>query len=194
MSIREKDLIACILFILLWLIPIFYTGITNKDFPLMPRTINYLQRISFLFVNSEENWPIFYIQVRPQNSNTWITLNENDFFKLKPFGYRTRLNQLLIYYHSEHGYEEGRGKKVNRLTELSRWIYKKYYEKYNVRLDSLRILKSYYNINDQFSNVGHWRKPEISFVPKDRFKLIFIYNFVYQRKKFFNQENNKIRP
>lgn len=136
----------------------------------MPRTLSYIQRISFLFPHSIESWPIYYIQGLPIGEKEWITLPEEDYFRLKPFGYRTRLHQFLYRSKDLTGYSKGQQAEHLRHKELAHWIVKRYAElhKQNPPLVAVRFVAAFYVVKQQSSYDGHWRKPPLDFFPVDR--------------------------
>ena len=124
----------------------------------MPRTMQYLQRIGRLFTHSVESWQIFYIQIQPKNTDTWETLEESDYFRLKPYGYRTRLHQLLIHSQDEKGFWQGQVRGYQREQELAFWVARRYTKLHPDGPDvgKVRIVCAFYNIQDGKSIKGRW--------------------------------------
>jgi hypothetical protein len=167
--IKQKDLLWCLFFIVFWIIPIGYVGLTNRDLSGIPRVITYIQRISFLFPYSIESWPIFYIQALPDGSQTWMTLDEEKFFRLRPFGYRTRLHQLLYASKDLTGYPTGRERADDRREELARWIARRYTQLFPglPRLRAVRFVAGFYRVQRRSSYEGHWRNPFLESFPEN---------------------------
>lgn len=93
---RKRDLICLVGFFFLWLIPIFYYGMIGKTVPHLPRSLAHVSRISRLFYWRSNTWTVPYLQASFDSKDQWVTLPEEEYFQMKPFGYRTRLCQLTI--------------------------------------------------------------------------------------------------
>ena len=174
-EILYKDLFLCFFFMIFWIIPIAYVGLRAKDISFLPRTFNYLYRLSFLFTHRAEVWPIYFIQVLPENSQEWITVNEEEYFHLKPFGYRTRLNQLLMKTHYSMGFnKEWNQTRDARHEELARWIAKRYSKIYpqKEKIQAVRILEAEYPIEANRPYQGRWRQPPLSFFSEKQIKVM----------------------
>lgn len=166
---KRKDLLSFLLFIFIWIIPITYTGLSNKDMPFFPRTLCYLQRIAMLFTHSIESWPVYYIQVKLDDGKQWITLKEEDYFRLKPFGYRSRLHQILYYSKDSVGFPKGKEKSSERQREMAFWIAKKFESLHPQRskVDAVRFVVAFYHIQKASAIKGRWIKPPLGAFPAE---------------------------
>lgn len=174
----RKNIFSCLFFLAVWIFPIIYTGLTNRDVPGMPRTLAYIQRIAFLFTRGIPYWPVYYIQAIPEGAEEWITLPEEDYFKLKPFGYRTRLHQMLINSDYGIGFAKGRQRAKEREEEVMKWIAKKYDESHpdGPKLNALRLIRALYPTDQKPKERGHWQKPALDSFPAERLEILSAYS------------------
>jgi len=180
LGIRKKDVYSCLLFIILWLLPVMYTGLVNRDVLLLPRTLCYLHRISFLFTHGTPVWTNYYIQGLPEDSNAWVTLPESDYFRLQPFGYRTRLHAVLSakLQHYALGYPQGQGQQQAREAELARWISQRYNStrQRSQGLEAVRFMFANSPLGDNASISGHWRKPALDSFQKRKIHVLSVHD------------------
>jgi len=180
MKISKRDIFAFSFFLIIWIIPITYTGLFNRDMPGFPRTLCYLQRIAILFTHSIESWPIFYIQVRSHENNQWQTLEEEDYFRLKPFGYRTRLNSILYHAKDSLGYKEGNDRVTDRRKEMAEWIASRY-ARLNPQkndIDTVRFVAAFYYTQKADVIKGRWRRPALNTFSKDQTMVISVHDII----------------
>ena len=182
MKIKKKDIFAFLFFIIIWIIPITYTGIFNCDMPGFPRTLCHLQRIAILFTHSIESWPIFYIQVRSHENNQWQTLKEEDYFRLKPFGYRTRLFTILYFSKDSLGFQKGIDLDAARREELAQWIAARYARLYphESDIESVQFVAAFYYTQEGKAIQGRWRKPRLESFAKDKTIVISRHDIIEQ--------------
>ncbi len=158
-------------FIFVWIIPLLYMGFTNRIFPRMPPALSFLHNASALFAKSVSSWPQYFIEMRFQPDGPWTEYDYTDDFKMKPFGYRTRVNRFFEIF------SRGEYNKMAR-EELARWIRGRYALKnpgkplpIAIRFTDARVpLRS-----DGFD--GHWKnKPLSEFSQKEKF-VVSVHNF-----------------
>lgn len=179
-TIRIKDILSFSFFLIFWIVPLLYVNLSKQEIAFFPRTLTYFQRVGLLFTDGIERWPNYYIQALPENSQDWITLPENDYFRLQPFGYRTRLNQMLLpFVQYAYGYQHWHTTRMERNEEVAVWI-KNRYEKlypYQPRLKAVRIVLAWYDMNESTPVYGHWRQPPLESFPKDKVSVLSTHNF-----------------
>ncbi|OGX27319.1 MAG: hypothetical protein A3D10_05140 [Omnitrophica WOR_2 bacterium RIFCSPHIGHO2_02_FULL_48_11] len=158
-----------------------YIGLTKKEISFFPRPLCYLQRVAFLFTNGIQQWPVYYFQALPENSEDWITLREEEYFQLQPFGYRTRIYQMFLpFVHYAMGYESQWQKtSLERNEELAAWLKQRYeaIHPQSLRLKAIQFVVVYYDINENFSLEGHWRPPPLEFFAPEKIKILSTHHF-----------------
>jgi hypothetical protein len=172
MNASRKDIFSCLFFIAFWLLPITYTGLTYKDAPFFPRTLAYLQRIAHLFTQANPVWPVIYIQGLSEERVDWFVLSTQEYFRLKPFGYRTRLHEMFIHSKDMVDFKKGEGTYEARQKELARWIAQRYAQKHPDAppLKGVRFIAGVYRIERGRRFEGRWKDmPLEAFSPPDRY-------------------------
>ena len=167
LKVTKKDFLCCFLLILVWVIPVIYTGLTHRKILLFPSGVRYFQSIGDLFTKRVHVWPMPYIQILRQGDQTWMTLPEEEYFRLKTFGYRRRLFEVLYYATNIPDYER---KSSHTQAELARWIAKRYTKLYpgNPKPLAVRFVAGLYFVNPQNPPTGHWQPPAYEAFPKDK--------------------------
>ncbi len=166
-KITKKDFLCCFVLIVGWVIPIIYTGLTHRKILLFPSAVRYFQTIGDLFTHRVQVWPMPYIQIRTEANPGWMTLPEEDFFRLKTFGYRTRLFEVLYYATNVPDYER---KSHETQAELAQWIAKRYTKLYpgNPKPVAVRFVAGLHFADPQNPPQGHWQPPSYEAFPKDK--------------------------
>jgi hypothetical protein len=175
--VRPRDALALAFFTALWLVPIAWTGLTYGPFPGMPRTLEYLQTIAYLFVPAKPTWPAYYIQAIPEGSESWVTVPEERFFRLKPFGYRTRLSQVLARTHYADRYERGQKRERARHAELAEWVARRSAAEDGRELRSVRFVVGFVHAGDPGMTRGRWRTPPLADLPPERVHVLSTHDF-----------------
>ena len=162
-SIRVIDVVALLCALTLWVAPMMYRGFTNHPIPGMPRFLSLLQNVSALFSRGVKHWRVDYIQVLPAGSQEWITIPEEDYFQMTPFGHRTRLHELLNRTSRQSGHP--------LQAEAAAWIRKRYIALHPdlPRPVAVQFIAAQYRVGRD-RPAGHWRKPDLaSFRPEELF-------------------------
>ena len=164
----SKDLILGILFIFIWLIPILYVGSFKKDVPHMGLYLNDQYRCACLFTKSMTSWSTYYYQVRREGESHWIDVSQWDYGKLKPFGYRTRIQRILGKTYTP------RGKKARRA--VAEFIQQRYAELNPdaPRVVAVQFVRVMYPVGDPViaQPQGHWTMPPLSTIPSSRQSVV----------------------
>jgi hypothetical protein len=155
----------------MWIVPLLYLGITDRYAPWTPRPVQNLQNTFQLFVGRMEWWPVVYLEAR-FGTDEWVTLPEEEYFKMKPFGYRTRMTRFR---------EVFGGQRLLAQDELALWV-KKQYEKLHpedAAMTEFRVVVGRWIVrNEKFSS--YWVKPPLqSFAPDQRY-VMSSYKFLDQ--------------
>jgi len=98
---RVIDVLALLGFFTLWLVPMAQVGYRGGAPASWPINVRDLYSVSCLFGQASERVSMFYVQVRRANHRGWEDLDEREYFKLEPFGHRTRFDRFM----SRFGYQ-----------------------------------------------------------------------------------------
>lgn len=177
-SVPKKDLVCCLLFIIFWLIPYFYSNITLKKLPFYPSFINYVLRTSNLFTMAVYTWPMPYIQIMREGEQDWITLPEKDFFRMPTFGYRTRLFELLYFA------QDLPDKSLAAQQELAGWVARGYLQKNQGKKKPLavRFVAGLYQADLNFLPKGHWEQPPFESFPTEHTYVLSVHSLTTANK------------
>jgi hypothetical protein len=163
-SYRE---VACgSLFILIWLIPIVYVGLTDRYIPYVPIWLAEQYRISDLFSLRIATWSNYYLEARIDG--VWRSLDDRDFFNMQPFGHQTRLDLLLA--------DVGRMETGPEIcTALASYIVRRYKAAYpQAQMEVIRAVEVAIPVGDEIARpTGAWSKPPLAAIPLDRRTIIF---------------------
>jgi len=160
MTVRDR--ISFSLFVLLWLIPLLYRGLTERALPGMPRLLKYLHNASCLFTESVKHWRVDYVQVQLSENGEWLTIPEEAYFQMQPFGHdRTRLHRFMDLSLSKAGFA--------RRAELAAWLRQRYtshHPSHPIPV-AVRFVVGQYLIRRE-PPAGRWHKPPLeAFRPKE---------------------------
>lgn len=72
-----------------------YLGLTNANPFWVPEAIRQRANVSRLFYYETNALPVYEIWYQTRHADKPARLDEADFFRMRPFGYRTRLQRLL---------------------------------------------------------------------------------------------------
>jgi hypothetical protein len=162
-TVPKKDLVCCLCFMIFWLGPYFYSNITLKTLPFYPSFTNYVLRTSNLFPVAVYVWPMPYIQILSAEEGGWITLPEENFFRMQTFGYRTRLFELLYFAKNLPD------KSSATQEELARWVAGRYLELNQGKGKPLavRFVAGLYRADPNFFFKGRWETLPFESFSKD---------------------------
>ena len=169
--VAKKDIVGCVFFLLFWIIPVFYTGLTHHKILFFPRYVTYFQNIGNLFTHAVPVWPMPYIQVQLAGDPTWRTLAEEDFFRLWTFGYRTRFFEAVYYGTNIPDYER---KSSQTQVELARWVARRYERLHpgSPAPEKIRFVAGLYYVQKDHPPSGHWRLPPVESFPADHIYVL----------------------
>jgi cyclophilin family peptidyl-prolyl cis-trans isomerase len=89
---RHREHLALAAFIVIWLFPLGYMGMTAQYFSReVPRSLRFLHNSSCLFRRSVADWSEYYTQGLPTGSNVWEDLPDEIYSPMQPFGYESRM-------------------------------------------------------------------------------------------------------
>ena len=111
-----------ILAVLFWLIPMGMTGTMKAKLHSIPPAVRNQYRISCLFTHSSKSWHTVHYQVRLKDEIAWQEGPLNGFFDLDIFGYRSKLNRIVLASRSKRKSGQLYSKNRKRLEELGVFI------------------------------------------------------------------------
>lgn len=82
-------------FVVTWLLPVLYCGLVNSSAPWLPAILQRRTNISRLFSSERPVWAIHAVEYRRASGGTYEILDESEFFQMKPFGRRTRMQRAI---------------------------------------------------------------------------------------------------
>ncbi len=170
MSLSKNDakpILSCLFFLVFWIVPILYTGLTQRKIAFFPRTIRYFQSVGNLFTHRVDVWPMPYIQVLLAGEENWKTLLEKDYFPMETFGYRTRLFEALYYATNILDYDR---KTQATRAEIARWIAKRYAQLNPGALpvQFVRFVAGLHFMDPREPPAGHWQPPPYESFPEEK--------------------------
>lgn len=126
--------------------------------------LNNLWRCACLFTNRVNRWENYYYQVQVEGSDKWITLDESNYARLKPFGYRTRLTRVMS------SIQGGRYPKIrDRLADFIKRRYARVHPD-QPPVVALRVKYAVYRVGDEvlLNPKGPWEIPPLEEVEESR--------------------------
>jgi len=141
-----------VIFFFVWLIPITYVGSTKSDMKWLPALLRHQQRIACLFTNQVRAWSTYHIQVQTDGSDDWVEIEEEPFFVMDIFGYRSRFQRMMA-----KDYRKPRG--LQRTREKAKWIHKHWPAAYpDKKLDAVRYVRIAHKVEVLAKETGSFRK------------------------------------
>lgn len=93
--VRARDWVPFAAFVLLWLLPIAWVGLTYSAVPLLGRRLNAQYGVGCLFIKQARAWETHHVLVRPAGSSSWVEPDASELSTMRPFGYWTRFDMLV---------------------------------------------------------------------------------------------------
>ena len=162
-------MVLTVLFFLFWLFPMAATGALSTSLYTYPAPIRNQFRISCLFTSSSKSWPTVHYEVRKYGRVGWEEGPLEGFFDIDIFGYRSRLNRIVLV--SRHKNKKGRLHYKNRLRlqEIADFIAARWLE---LNPDDPPVLSVRYTIVNHPVGGEHcmareaWSRPPLSGIPE----------------------------
>lgn len=92
---RPRDWVPFVVFALLWLVPITFTGLVRKPIPLVGRYFNDLTSVGCLFIVSPLSWESWHVEYRTAPDGPWVEIPRDELSTMHPFGHTSRVEMLL---------------------------------------------------------------------------------------------------
>jgi hypothetical protein len=155
-----------------WLVPITFTGLTQRSVPMAGPYLNNLYRVACFFTERVPAWSEYYFQALPAGSYEWITLAETDYSTLEPFGHRTRLHRML----SETDGRQGTRLR-QRMAEFIKHRHKSLHPQ-QPQLEAVRfVVVSYETGKELAQSRGPWMQQPFDDIPRDRRHVVATHFF-----------------
>lgn len=171
--IGRKDLAMGIFFLVFLLVPLLFVNLTHKKLKFLPPSLSFFYSTSRLFTNANYIWPMPYIQVRMEGDDRWMTLPQEDYFKMETFGYRTRLFEALYLALND-------AQKSNAVREeMALWIRRRYQMLHPGQPVpvALRFVAGLQRARPDAVPRGHWEKPPFAKFAKEDTYVISEHHF-----------------
>ena len=92
---RTRDLILAALFTVGWLLPVAVSSWRGGPPSSWPTRARDFYSVSCLFGTASDRVSMFYVQVRREGLAGWQDFDEGEYFRLEPFGHRTRFDRFM---------------------------------------------------------------------------------------------------
>ena len=171
---RPLDYVLCGVFVLLWLVPVTYSGFAYEPVRFFPDYLRYLDRVACLFHKSQRISSNFYIQLQLQNQKSWVTPPEDLFSTMRPSGHRTRIGWAVA-----RSIADARGElQRQRIAEFVRQRYEDSNPE-RPRVAAVRFLHILYKIGEpQLAHPsGAWSQPPLEVVAPGRGYVVSEHTF-----------------
>jgi hypothetical protein len=175
---RRRDYAFAALFLVLWLVPISWVGLTDRPPAFAPVYLQHLYRVACLFTERVGGWSDYYFQVQLEGSESWVTAVQEDYARMKPFGHRTRLHRMLtISRRNERG--------TIQREQMARFIKTRFEELYpdRPRVVGLRFIHVFYRTGEpELAHPrGRWERPPLAAVDRRRGEVLSSHFFDERR-------------
>lgn len=156
-------------FTVFWLVPFFWTGRMGKLPFRIPQRLLSQYACAGLFTKRTWNWNQPLVQVRHMETGEWETLAMEELSPLGAYGYRQRIDRLLL--------KTGGSKMRNEIRQrLAAWVSRRYAEAHPERgeVQAVRIAQNVWPVNcvEMAHPEGHWVPNPASLGPNGRFEML----------------------
>lgn len=134
-----------------WIVPVAYFGFTDAAAPWIPDFLTKRTNVSRLFFKEQSAFWVYELDYRRNGAAEFETLREEDYFRMRPFGFRTRFQRIMA--------------SPNPATReaLARWIKTKLdAEDGGNPVQEIRILRFAHHANAVEAPSGHYTQPRRS--------------------------------
>lgn len=146
-------------FVALWLVPVLYYAATNSPAPWLPEFLQRRTNVSRLFSSEVPVWAIYAVQYRRSGNEAYQFLAEEDLFRMKPFGHRTRLQKVIAIANPRER------------EELCQWLHNRLEASTKEKITSLRISAYPSTTAPTISGIGY-RQPDPQSIDPKTFEIL----------------------
>ncbi len=192
--ISSYGAVMSIFFVCIWLIPINCTGNIKANLYTIPAPIRNQYRISCLFTYASRSWATVHYEVRKNGQLDWEEGPLEGFFDLDIFGYRTKLNRIVLAsrYKDKNGKVYGKNKL--RLQEMGHFIAKRWGENFpeDPVIKEVRFFRVSHKVGGEHCMKKEvWSRPPLSSIPEKQRELLL--SVEIGEKKGNKNKRNKMR-
>ncbi|MCA9213706.1 MAG: hypothetical protein KDB27_11600 [Planctomycetales bacterium] len=176
-------------FVLIWLLPITWVGLTKRSVPVVGLYANDMYRVASLFTTRLQGSVEYYFQFQDEEDIwDWQNLDKEDYGSIIMSGNRTRLDRMLQDSISSH-----RG--MRQRQRLAEYI-KTHYEKRNPdkpKMTAFRYQVVFFPVGEKMaSQVGRWREYPLEKLPQEQVRELSVHYFDGRPGKNTLIENMKV--
>lgn len=170
---EPTDRLLCGLFVLVWLLPITWTGLTKRPVPFVGVYANDMYRVASLFTKRLQGSVDYYFQVRFEDDWDWTNLSKREFSSIIMSGNRTRLDRML-----QDSVYSPRG--MQQRQRLADYIKAQYEQRYPDRpkIEAFRYLVVFFPVGEMMiSQKGRWVEWPIDKIPESQQRELSVHYF-----------------
>jgi hypothetical protein len=128
-----------------------------------------LFRFAALFPASQRAWTVYYIQGRVAGGNSWFEIPESMFFRLRPIGYRTRLQRIFE--------SPPAGGAARTREALAHWVKERFEDaNHGGKLESVRFVARVFS-NESVRRGIRYAQPPMTSTAYDREVILSTHHF-----------------
>lgn len=160
-------------FVLVWLIPITWVGLSHKSVAGAGNYLNNQYRVASLFTRRCPSWSEYYYLIHLEGSSRWTVVPESYLCKMQPIGFQSRLQRYVA---DSLGQHHG----VYQRQRLAVFVRKRFIRGFRPRrkVNAVCFIEAQYPTGDAMaSQLGSWERKEFSEIPKIRKQVISIHFF-----------------
>ena len=152
--IKKRDVAALLGYTSLWLLPMAWVAVRGGSPTNWPTQARDLYAVTCLFGQVHERVSMFYVQVRYDSRPGWHDLPEHEYFRLEPFGHRSRFDRFMVRF--GHQPEDGPARR-----ELAHWLVATHREHHpeDPTIVAVRFVWADRVISADDPPLDRWRKP-----------------------------------
>lgn len=170
---ERPDYFLCGLFILVWLLPITWVGMTKKSVPLVGTYANDMYRVASLFTKRSQGPVDYYFQVQFEDGWDWENISKRDYSKIIMSGNRTRIDRML----QDSVYSPRGMKQRQQLAEYIKEQYERQHPDHS-KIDSFRYLIVFFPVGEMLVNrKGGWTEWPIEKIPEKQQTELSVHYF-----------------
>lgn len=166
---RVGYLALFLLFLILWIGPITWNGVTGKGVPGAGLWANNMYRVARLFTKRIPTWSNYYVEIFHEGMEKPTALPLTAFSDMKPFGYTPRLHRMISK-------SSGNSSETALRGAMAAYIKQKF-ENQNPFLPPIREIRLirvvYQSGAPELAHPdGHWTIPPLESIPNSRRRVL----------------------
>lgn len=158
-----------------WLVPMTMTGALQSNMYHIPAPIRNQYRISCLFTHPSRSWHTVHYEVRLAGQLRWKEGPLEGYFDLDIFGYRSRLNRIVLASRYKNKQGEVYGRNKLRLEEMGQFIAERWatLNPEATKVQEVRFTRVAHKVGEKHCMARErWSRPALSDIPKKDHDLI----------------------